>query len=126
MELPRRQDATTYAAGPRFVPRSLPPDPEVAERVARDVSESTWHFRAKVIVHASAEYVRDTVRIPVDVEPLSADRCVFVPGADDPEMLAIYLGLLGVDFEVVDSPELVQALRALGERYLRAAANAQP
>ncbi|HTN57866.1 MAG TPA: YafY family protein [Protaetiibacter sp.] len=107
--------------GPRFAPRPLPPDPEVAERVARDISESRWHFRAKVFVHASAEYVRDTVRIPVDVEPLSPDRCVFMPGADDPEMLAIYLGLLGVDFEVVDSPELAQALRTIGERYLRAA-----
>ena len=110
--------------GPRFAPRPLPPDPDVAERVGRDVTESTWHFRAKVIVHASAQYVRRTVRIPVDVEPLSADRCAFVPGADDPEMLAIYLGLLGVDFEIVESPELVHAVRTLGERYLRATADA--
>jgi predicted DNA-binding transcriptional regulator YafY len=112
--------------GPRFRPRPLPPGPEVAERVERDTSESMWQFRAKVIVHAPAEYVRDTVRIPVDVEPLGADRCVFEPGADDPEMMAIHLGLLGVDFEVVDAPELVQALRTLGARYLRAASNAKP
>jgi predicted DNA-binding transcriptional regulator YafY len=112
--------------GPRFAPRPLPPDPEVAEGVARDVSESIWRFRAKIIVHASVEYVRGTIRIPVEVEPLSADRCMFVPGADDPEMLAVYLGLLGVDFEVVGSPELEEALRTLGERYLRAISNAQP
>jgi predicted DNA-binding transcriptional regulator YafY len=113
-------------SGPRFTPRPLPPDPEVAERVARDTSEPMWRFRAKIIVHASAHYVRSTIRIPVDVEPLGADRCMFVPGAEDPEMLAIYLGLLGVDFEIVDSPELVWALRTLGERYLRAATDAQP
>lgn len=107
-------------AGPRFKPRSLPPDHDVAERVARDVSEAMWQFRARVIVHASAEYVRDTVRIPVDVEPMGPDRCLFVPGADDPEMMAIYLGLLGVDFEIVDSPELVRAVRLLGERLRRA------
>lgn len=112
--------------GPPFAPRPLPPDPEVAERVARDVSESMCHFRAKVVVHASAQYVRDTVRIPVDVEPLGPDRCVFEPGAEDPEMMAIYLGLLGVDFEIVDSPELVQALRTLGERFVRATSDAQP
>jgi hypothetical protein len=112
--------------GPPFAPRLLPPDSEVAERVARDVSESMCRFRAKVVVHASAQYVRDTVRIPVDVEPLGADRCVFEPGADDPEMMAIYLGLLGVDFEIVDSPELVQALRTLGERFVRATSDAQP
>jgi predicted DNA-binding transcriptional regulator YafY len=111
--------------GPRFAPRPLPPGATIAERVGRDAGESMWHFRAKVIVHASAQYVRNTIRIPVDVEPLGADRCVFEPGADDPDMMAIYLGLLGVDFEVVDSPELAQALRTIGERYVRAASYAQ-
>ena len=35
-------------------------------------------------------------------------------------MLALYLGLLDVDFTVEDSPELVAALRALAQRYERA------
>jgi hypothetical protein len=35
-------------------------------------------------------------------------------------MLALYLGLLDADFEVVDSPELVEALRMLAERFRRA------
>ncbi|GAA4200580.1 hypothetical protein [Microbispora amethystogenes] len=36
-------------------------------------------------------------------------------------MLALHLGLLGVDFEVLDPPELSEAVAALGRRYLRAA-----
>jgi hypothetical protein len=35
-------------------------------------------------------------------------------------MLALYLGMLDADFEIVDSPELVDALRKLASRYQRA------
>ena len=45
---------------------------------------------------------------------------MFEPGSDYPEMLALYLGLLDADFTVVDSPELVSALRTLAGRYQRA------
>ncbi|MEV0197180.1 hypothetical protein [Nonomuraea sp. NPDC050691] len=35
-------------------------------------------------------------------------------------MLALYLGMLDADFTIVDSPELVGALRTLTQRYQRA------
>ena len=47
-------------------------------------------------------------------------------GADTFEQLALHLGLLGVDFEVLGPPELAAAVRALGERYLRAGVAATP
>jgi predicted DNA-binding transcriptional regulator YafY len=106
--------------GPRFTPRALPPDDEIAARVARGIGEATWRYRARVIVHASAAHVQDRLPIPVDVESLGHDRCAFEPGSDHPHMLALYLGMLDTDFEVVDSPELVDALRKLAERYGRA------
>ena len=107
--------------GPRFPPRDLPPDREIVARVARGVGEATWRYRARVIVHAPAAHVRDRLPIPVDVEPLGEDRCAFEPGSDHPQMLALYLGLLDADFEVVDSPELAGALRTLAGRFQRAA-----
>jgi hypothetical protein len=73
-----------------------------------------------VIVHAPAAYVRDRLPIPAQVESLDEDRCAFEPGSDHPEMLALYLGLLDADFTIVDSPELVDALHKLTERYQRA------
>ncbi|HEV2784287.1 MAG TPA: YafY family protein [Actinophytocola sp.] len=106
--------------GPRFTPRPLPPDHEVTSRVARGIGEATWRYRARVIVHAPASHVRNRLPIPVDVEPLGRDRCAFEPGSDDPRMLALYLGMLDADFEIVDSPELVEALRTLAARYQRA------
>jgi predicted DNA-binding transcriptional regulator YafY len=106
--------------GPRFPPRALPPDDQITARLARGVGEATWRYRARVVVHAPATHVRARLPVPVDVEPLDADRCTFEPGSDDPRMLALYLGMLDADFEVVDSPELVDALRELIERYRRA------
>jgi hypothetical protein len=88
--------------------------------VARGIGEATWRYRARVIVHASAGYVRGRLPIPVEVESVGEDRCTFEPGSDHPEMLALYLGMLGADFTIVDSPELVDALRGLMTRYQRA------
>ena len=107
-------------AGPRFTPRALPPDREIAAQVARGAGEATWRYRARVIVHAPASYVRGRLPIPEEVSSLGPDRGVFEPGSDYPEMLALYLGLLDADFTVVDSPELVSALRTLTGRFQRA------
>jgi predicted DNA-binding transcriptional regulator YafY len=106
--------------GPRFTPRALPPDEQIAAQVARGVGQATWRYRARVIVQAPATHVRDRLPIPVEVESLGHDRCTFEPGSDHPQMLALYLAMLDADFEIVDSPGLVDALRALAERYQRA------
>jgi predicted DNA-binding transcriptional regulator YafY len=107
-------------AGPRFTPRALPPDPEIAAQVARGVGEATWRYRARVIVHAPAAYVRARLPIPVEVESLGEGQCAFEPGSDHPEMLALYLGMLNADFRIIESPELVNALRKVTSRYQRA------
>ena len=88
--------------------------------MARGVGEATWRYRARVIVHAPAAHVRGRLPIPVEVESLGENRCAFEPGSDSPEMLALYLGMLGADFTIADSPELMDALRELTRRYQRA------
>jgi predicted DNA-binding transcriptional regulator YafY len=112
--------------GPRFTPRPLPPDDELAAQLARGVGEATWRYRARVVVHAPASYVRARLPIPMEVRPLGDDRCTFEPGSDHPQMLALYLGLLDADFEIVDSPELADRLRELAARYQRAAGTSRP
>jgi predicted DNA-binding transcriptional regulator YafY len=111
--------------GPRFTPRTLPSDHEISAQVTRGVGEATWRYRAQVIVHAPAAYVRDRLPIPVAVESLAKDQCMFEPGSDHPEMLALYLGMLDADFTIVDSPELVDALRKLTGRFQRAVDSSQ-
>ena len=63
-------------AGPRFTPRALPPD-QGRSQVARGVGEATWRYRARVIVHAPATWVQGRLPIPIEVESLGDDRCVF-------------------------------------------------
>ena len=106
--------------GPRFTPRPLPEGGDVAKYVSRGLGTATWRFRARVIVHAPAAYVAGRLPVPAEIQPLGEDRCVFEPGSDNPEMLAMYLGMLGADFTIEDSPELATELRNLAERYLRA------
>jgi hypothetical protein len=93
--------------------------------VALGIGEATWRYRARVIVHAPAAYVRGRLPIPVAVETLGEDQCAFEPGSDHPEMLALYLGVLDADFTIVDSPELVDTLRKLTRRYQRAIDSSQ-
>jgi hypothetical protein len=53
------------------------------------------------------------------VESVSDERCVLVTGADSLETIAVYIGMLGLDFEVSGPPGLIDHLAILGERYLR-------
>ena len=78
-----------------------------------------------MIVHAPAAYVQGRLPIPAAVESLNDDQCAFEPGSGHPEMLALYLGMLDADFTIVDSPELVDALRKLTRRYQRAIDSSQ-
>ncbi|MVU83763.1 WYL domain-containing protein [Nocardia sp. ET3-3] len=117
-----RMDPRT-PAGPRFAPRPLPPDTDIASFVERGIGQAPWRFRARVTVHASAAHVRSRIPIDIEIEELAPARCAFTPGSDHPEMLALYLGLLDADFEITDSPELMAALRTLIARYQRAVAD---
>jgi predicted DNA-binding transcriptional regulator YafY len=107
--------------GPRFTPRPLP-DEDVARYVARGVGSATWRYQAKVLVHAPASVVAE--RLPAAVGAVTAideRTCRIDTGSDNVEMLAVWLGMLGEDFEVQDSPELQEQFRALAARYTRAA-----
>lgn len=108
--------------GPRFTARDLPTD-DLAGYVARGVSAAAWRYRARVIVHGSAVVIAE--RVPVTVGPVEAiddETCAVNGGAESLEILAAWLGMLGADFTVQDSPELVVQLRLLADRYGRAAA----
>ena len=53
--------------------------------------------------------------------PTGRDACIVTTGADDPERMVPVLALPGVDFEVLEPPEVVAAVRRVAERLLRAA-----
>ncbi|MEU8193258.1 WYL domain-containing protein [Microbispora amethystogenes] len=107
--------------GPRFRPRRFP-HPDVGAHVLRQVGTALWRHRARVRLDAPADEIRRRwPGVPGGLTPVDETSCLLEVGADTFEMLALHLGLLGVDFRVLDPPELSEAVAALGRRYLRAA-----
>ncbi len=108
-------------AGPRFTPRELPEGGDVAAYVARGVSSSGFRFQARVTVRAPAAVVAARIHPAVGtVEAIDEHSCVLATGADSVETVAVYIGLLDLDFNVSEPPELVARLQLLADRYHRA------
>jgi predicted DNA-binding transcriptional regulator YafY len=118
--------AAATQTGPRFLPRQ-PPEGDFASYVSRRVSATAWRHRARITVHAPADAVAQRITPAVGtVEPVDAHTCVLHTGADEIETIAVYVGLLGLDFNVREPPELVARLRELAARYERATADPPP
>jgi predicted DNA-binding transcriptional regulator YafY len=105
--------------GRRFAPRE-PPDGDLAAHVSRGVGQATWSYRARVKVHAPAHVVAARLPAAIPIEPVDDHTCLVDVGSDSPHMLAVYLGMMDVDFEVGEPPELVDHLRRLVDRYEQA------
>jgi predicted DNA-binding transcriptional regulator YafY len=108
----------------RFEARE-PPATDLASWVARRVSSARDRYQARVILHAPAEEVRP--RVPPTwgtVEPLDEGRCLLHAGSDWLDGLAVYIANIGVEFEIIEPPELTDRLRELADRFARAAGRA--
>ena len=106
--------------GPRFKPRTLS-DEEAASHVQRSAGSATWRYRARIRIYAPVDQVRALLPLAVDVSPDGPDRCIIEAGSDTPHQLALYIGLLDTDFEILEPPDLATAFVRLAERYHRAA-----
>jgi len=106
------------ALGSTFTPREAP---DAATYVRRSISSSPYRYVARVRYFAPhdvvAQYFSPT---SVTIEADGPDACVLTAGADDPEKIVFYLALPGRDFEVLDPPEVAEAVRSLAERLTRA------
>jgi predicted DNA-binding transcriptional regulator YafY len=108
------------ATGRKFEPKEVPGG-DYLEFAMRDVAISGWKAHARITVHASAEEVLSRIHAAVGVvEAVDETTCVLVTGADSLEVIAVYIGMLGLDFRVTEPPELVEHLRLLGRRYSEA------
>ncbi|HEX5882786.1 MAG TPA: YafY family protein, partial [Actinomycetota bacterium] len=121
LRVDRVEPATVTPTGQRFAPRELPEGGDLAAYVSRRVSAAAWRYHASVRVHAPAGQIRRQVPAAAGVvEAVDAGTCLLHTGADTLQTLAVYLGMLGADFQVDAPPELVAHLRDLAGRYRRA------
>jgi len=107
-------------AGARFAPRPVPGgDP--AAYVAANLAGGTARYTARVVLHAPAAEVE---RLPYrwgTVTALDDLRCELRTSDDDLDWLAMRIGMLGMDFEVLEPDALAERLEALAGRFARAA-----
>ncbi|GAB2826279.1 YafY family protein [Actinocorallia aurea] len=104
--------------GVPFLPRTLPGGDAVA--FVRTAARVPNPRTVVVLVHASAEHVRQGVGRWGEVEPVAPDRCrltMVSTGLDWPTQA---LGNLGAGFEVLEPREFVDHLRDWGTRFLNA------
>ena len=106
--------------GPRFRRRE-DPGGDLAAYVERTLGQAMWDYRARVKVHAPAERVAARVPPAVVVEAIDERSCFVSVGSDTPHDLAFWIAMIDEDFDAHEHPELAAELRALAERYLRAA-----
>jgi predicted DNA-binding transcriptional regulator YafY len=103
-----------------FEPREFP-DEGLVGFVQRDVASAGWRVNARIEVDADATTVISRINPAVGVvEVVDDSHSVLITGADMYETIALYIGLLGLDFHVSGPPELIEHLRMLGSRYARA------
>jgi predicted DNA-binding transcriptional regulator YafY len=106
--------------GPRFTPRELPDD--AGRYVAEGVTTRAYRFQARIVLHASAESLAPYAWTGFGtLTALDGDRCLLRTGFESLDALAMYVGMLGVDFEVEEPPELAGHLRTVSARLARGA-----
>ena len=109
-------------AGPRYTARPLPAE-DIAAYVEGKASSARWRYRARVRVHAPADVVEAHINPGVGtVEAVDETTCILHTGSDSVETMAVFVSLLGVDFDVLEPPELTAHIAELAVRYARAAA----
>jgi predicted DNA-binding transcriptional regulator YafY len=109
------------SVGHRFTARPLPAD-DIAGYVAAKTRQVQTKVRGRLIVHLSADEVAARMGpwVQGSIETLTPQRCLVQIGGRSVEDIAFWIGVLDVDFEVVDSPELALAVQRIADRYTRA------
>ena len=106
--------------GGRFDPDPLDGE-DYTGFVLREVAFSGWAVHTRIVVDAPASEVLARINPTVGVvETVDEQHCVLVTGGDSLEIIAVWIGMLGLDFHVTEPQGLVDHVHDLAERYRRA------
>ncbi|MEY9876252.1 putative DNA-binding transcriptional regulator YafY [Streptacidiphilus sp. MAP12-33] len=108
--------------GPRFTPRPAPAE-DLDAYLSDKLSSAPYRYQATILFHAPLEALADrTSPTAGRLERRDDHSCLFHAGAASLDEIALHVALKGVDFEVLDPPELRTHLATLAARLTRAAA----
>jgi predicted DNA-binding transcriptional regulator YafY len=106
------------------VPRELPATDAAAFVKASFGNLSATSHACEALLHAPAATVRTSVGQWATIEEVDEHRCRLRMTVDNLDWAALALGSVGVEFEVVRPPELVERIREWGTRFCRATVSA--
>ena len=107
--------------GGRFTPRELPPGGPAAY-VSSAISTEPYPYRARILFHAPAAVLAErTSPTAGRLEPVDDKSCVLHTGSTSLPELALHIAVKGIDFEVLEPPELIPVLREVAGRLMDAA-----
>jgi predicted DNA-binding transcriptional regulator YafY len=107
------------AAGHRFAPRQ-PPEGDVARYTSRGLSTEVYRYQARLTLHVPAEVAAERIT-PTSglVEPIDDRTCTLHIGSRSLDELAVWLAVIGFDFDVHEPPELADHVHGLAKRLAR-------
>ncbi|MFF9349803.1 helix-turn-helix transcriptional regulator [Streptomyces sp. NPDC014734] len=106
--------------GPGFVPRD-PPAEDLAAYVSRGISTTAYTTRAVVRLRTDIERAAEHLSPFAGVlEAEGAGSCLLRTGAVSLDVMVVHVLMLGFDFEVVEPPELNDAIVRARDRLSRA------
>ena len=112
--------------GPRFTPRQPPAD-DLAAYVSKGVSVRAYATHAVVRLLVPKEEAAQRVSPSAGTLEAESDvSCVLRTGAASLDVMVIHVMLMGVDFEVLEPVELVEAIRTARDRLTRTLERAAP
>jgi predicted DNA-binding transcriptional regulator YafY len=103
------------SAGAQFLPRELPSQ-DAATFLRMGIESVARQLQVEAIVDASTEQVRSRLGTWAAVEDLYDGRCRVRIASDAPEWPTVALCTLGVPFEIVGPPEVVEFARLCAAR----------
>ncbi|TCN32897.1 putative DNA-binding transcriptional regulator YafY [Kribbella orskensis] len=106
--------------GPRFKARELS-DEDVARLTSTSISTSVYRVQGRFVVHSPAAQVHEVVPPTAGVvEPIDDRTCRLIVGSPSLEQLAVWIALLGFDFDIEEPAELHNVIRPIVTRLNRA------
>jgi len=111
--------------GPRFIPRTPPAD-DLAAYVSQGVSTRVYASHAVVRLLAPIEEAAERISPSAGtLEPDGEEACLLRTGAASLDVMVIHVMVMGFEFEVLEPPELVDAIRISRDRLSRAMTRSQ-
>ncbi|MDQ0614357.1 putative DNA-binding transcriptional regulator YafY [Microbacterium sp. W4I4] len=96
------------------------PDDALRRFTTHSITTAPYPIRARVRMHAPAAEVSQHFDATIaQVVDDVAGTSILTAGARTPEEFALYIGMSGIEFEVLEGEEVRRALGEMGERMLR-------